>query len=502
MHTLREYKTVVLPAAVGTFFVWLVDRLVDLVAPLELPPGGLTILTRHELLLLSFFFINLLAYGFLVNKKRSSTEKNLERHAAAIESSMDGIAIYNRDNEYVFVNQAYALINGYDSPAEIVGKTFRLAYDDQEIARMDKAVAPVLMKTGRWRGELIARRKNGSTYFQEASVTMLEDGGRLCIIRDITWRKRSEERMRRAERFLNTIFNSIRDPFCIFDSDFRIIRVNPAYAVLKNKRQEELIGMKCHEVLEGNQEPCPGCIVAKSFHSGDPCAKDKAIAHADGTTNWVEIYTYPILDEEGNVSHVMEYTRDITERKKTEEEKARLIEKLVYLSRTDSLTGLMNRRALTENLDYEIDRAKRYGTELSLILSDIDNFKDINDRYGHDTGDLALQMLSASMKKLIRKSDLAGRYGGDEFMLILPGTAIPGAESLADKILTDVRQIDFRSSDGALIPLSVSIGVAGMTGAAETIDSLTRRADRAMYASKHGGRSRVTTATGVEKDAL
>ena len=100
---------------------------------------------------------------------------------------------------------------------------------------MEVVLIPTLIKNGSWRGELMAKRKNGSTYFQEASVTMLEDGGRVCIVRDITWRKRSEERLHRSERFLNTIFNSIRDPFCIFDTEFRIIRANEAYARMKNK---------------------------------------------------------------------------------------------------------------------------------------------------------------------------------------------------------------------------------------------------------------------------
>ncbi len=135
---------------------------------------------------------------------------------------------------------------------------------------------------------------------------------------------------------------------------------------------------------------CEGCIVQKSLQSADPFAKDKLVTMPNGQAVWFEIYTYPILDEDGSVSHVIEYTRDITGRKKSEEDKRRLIEKLEHLSRTDELTGLMNRRALTDSLVYELDRAKRYATELSLILCDIDNFKEINDTWGHDTGDRSL----------------------------------------------------------------------------------------------------------------
>ncbi len=419
--------------------------------------------------------------------------EELNKQSAAIEISMDGIAIYSRSGEFVYVNQAYASINGYADPAELIGKTEKSAYDEKELERMAQVCFPVLQKNGRWRGELIAKRKNGSTYFQEASMTLLEDGGRVCIIRDITWRKRSEERLRRSERFLNMIFNSIRDPFCIFDSDFRIIRANEAYGALKNKRIDDLIGRKCYEALENSQTVCEACVVDKSLNSKDPCAMEKQTVLRDGTTMWVEIYTYPILDEERNATHVIEYTHDITERKKSEGEKWRLIERLEYLSRTDSLTGLANRRALTDSLMYEVDRAKRYNSELSLILCDIDNFKAINDSYGHDAGDRALQAVSATLKTLLRKADIAGRYGGDEFMLILPETSLAGAENLADKLLTVVRGAEMLFHDGKPIQLSLSIGVAGLKADDVNIDSFIKRVDDAMYISKQRGRNRVSS---------
>jgi diguanylate cyclase (GGDEF)-like protein/PAS domain S-box-containing protein len=353
---------------------------------------------------------------------------------------------------------------------------------------------PLLRKNKKWRGELLARRKNGSSYFQEASITMLEDGGRVCIARDVTWRKRSGERLHRSERFLNTIFNSIRDPFCIFDSEFRIVRVNEAYAHMKNRTAGELIGKKCHEVLAERDSMCEGCVVGKTLDSADPCAKDKLVTLKGGTEIWMEIYTYPIIDDDGEVSHVIEYTRDVTERKKTEDEKRRLIDKLEHLSKTDGLTGMINRRALTDSLAYEIDRAKRYHSELAIILCDVDNFKEINDTYGHDAGDRALQTLSATLKTILRNIDIAGRYGGDEFMLILPETTISGAESLAEKLLSAVRRTALRLPNDKRVRLSMSIGIAGLDTdrKSENIDSFVKRADDAMYVAKQGGKDRVS----------
>jgi len=491
----KKEHTVLIITAVLTALALAGDSLIDSVVfhtgPfLEILTGQ----TRHDLLLRVFMTSGFLVYGIFMSitlSRHRRAEDAMKRQTAAIETSIDGIAIYNREGEYIYVNQAYAVANGYESAAELIGKQMRNAYEENEYSRMEQVCFPLLLKNGRWRGELIAKRRNGSTYLQEASVTLIEDGSRVCISHDITWRKRSEERVRRSERFLNMIFNSIRDPFCIFDSEFRIIRANPAYGDLKGRAVNDLIGRKCYEALHGLDHQCSQCVVERSLCSADPCAKEKEVALDDGSTVWVEIYTYPILDEEGRVTHVIEYTRDATARKKSETEKIQLIAKLEYLSRTDSLTGLMNRRALTDSLVYEFDRAKRYKTDLSLILCDVDNFKDINDSFGHAAGDRALQSLSGTFMTLLRKTDIAGRHGGDEFMILLPATSLKGAESLADKLLAIVRNTDVPVSAGQTAHLSLSIGVTDMQPADQDIEALIKRADEAMYAAKQAGRNRV-----------
>lgn len=498
MIKIKEEHKVIAATVIVAVLAWCLNAVYDSRVSHEGPFLQLLLnVTTHEPFLRMFLTLSFLVFGVVIARvlaKHNETEGERKKQSAAIESSMDGIAIYNRNGEYIYVNQAYASINGYADPGELAGKTYKNAYDETALERIDSVCGPALLKTGRWRGELIAKRKNGSTYFQEASATLLDDGGRVCVIRDITWRKRSEERLRRSERFLNTMFHSIRDPFCIIDDEFRVIRANEAYGNLKGKHVDDLIGRKCHEVLENRDRVCEGCIVGTSFNSADPCAKEKNITHADGTRAWVEIYTYPILDEDGKVTHVLEYTRDITDRKKSEEEKLRLIDTLERLSRTDGLTGLMNRRALTENLIYEVDRAKRYMSPLSVLLCDIDSFKEINDAYGHDVGDRAWQTISATLKTILRKTDMAGRYGGDEFMLILPETSRKGAENLAGKLLSIMRDTDLHLPDGKPIRLSMSIGIAEPLAGETGIDALIKRADDAMYASKQNGKNRVSSA--------
>ncbi len=312
--------------------------------------------------------------------------------------------------------------------------------------------------------------------------------------KEILERRRAEEELSRSESFLNTIFDSVHDPFSIVDTDFKIIKFNDAYSRIKKMRPEELAGEKCYETLYQRSGVCGECIVEKTFQSGDPCAKEKLITAPGEPDAWIEIYTYPILDRDGQVSHVIQYARDITDRKKAEEEMASLIRKLNRLSTTDGLTGLLNRRALTDTLRREIERAQRYESGLSVMLCDIDEFKSINDEYGHATGDEALRVVAAALTDTVRKADIAGRYGGDEFMVILPETSLPGAENLAEKIRSAVAGLEIAASGKGQerFRLSLSIGVAGCCSAVDDLDTLVKAADSALYTAKHLGKNRVS----------
>lgn len=117
---------------------------------------------------------------------------------------------------------------------------------------------------------------------------------------------------------LNKILESIRDPFCIIDRSYTIVRVNDAYLEHKDKEEKDLLGKKCYKTLYGRDDVCRDCVVEKAFISADPCAKEKHVILPDGSEEWYEIYTYPIISDNGSVSHVIEYIRDVTSRTKAE----------------------------------------------------------------------------------------------------------------------------------------------------------------------------------------
>jgi diguanylate cyclase (GGDEF)-like protein/PAS domain S-box-containing protein len=314
---------------------------------------------------------------------------------------------------------------------------------------------------------------------------------RMEITIDITERKKAEIALCMSENFLDTIFDSINDPFNIIDRDFRIIRANDLYARMRGKTVEQLIGRQCYEVLQNRDDVCEECSVEETFESARPHTKEKLVSFSGGSHVWIEIFTHPVFDESGDVVNVIEYTRDITKRKKAEAERDILVDKLQYLSRTDDLTGLLNRRALIEKLEDEIRRAQRYKTKLAVLICDIDYFKEINDTNGHDTGDRILQIISNLFKESLRSIDIVGRYGGDEFLVILPETAMKGAKEIAERIRSTVEDVRLQREGKEPIKTTVSLGVTEFNSDKENINDLIKRADNALYMAKGKGRNRV-----------
>lgn len=178
------------------------------------------------------------------------------------------------------------------------------------------------------------------------------------------------------------------------------------------------------------------------------------------------------------------YALDITQRKRAEAE-------IRYLATTDSLTGIANRRAFSAILAREVERAKRYGIPLSLAMYDIDNFKRVNDGFGHDTGDNVLQDITALVKKNIRTNDVVARWGGEEFMVLMPQTDLAAAGNAAEKLRQEIAQHRFDKVNS----LTVSFGLAAYE-AQDDLNSLLKRVDDALYLAKGQGRNRVEVLTG------
>lgn len=166
-------------------------------------------------------------------------------------------------------------------------------------------------------------------------------------------------------------------------------------------------------------------------------------------------------------------------------------------SMTDAVTGLRSRRYVSEVLAIEVLRARRYRLPLTVMMADLDHFKRVNDRFGHPVGDSVLRRVSDLLRNLLRATDVAGRFGGEEFLVILPQTDRAGAVSLAERWRQSLELTALEAPDGKRIRTTVSIGVAEFMPQMARPDELVRAADEALYTAKANGRNRTEMASGA-----
>ncbi len=171
---------------------------------------------------------------------------------------------------------------------------------------------------------------------------------------------------------------------------------------------------------------------------------------------------------------------------------------LLEVAVRDALTQLYNRRFFSARLEEEVQRARRQPVPVALVLVDIDHFKRINDTYGHAVGDEVLQRVAEVLQAQARPYDVAARFGGEEFVLMLPGSTAAEGAAVAERIRQAVQALRLASLEGGASPqITVSLGVAELAGAPDDADALLRRADAAMYRAKHDGRNRIVTHDGA-----
>lgn len=199
----------------------------------------------------------------------------------------------------------------------------------------------------------------------------------------------------------------------------------------------------------------------------------------------------PLRSSTGKTDHVCLIIYDVTGVAVNKRQLESANTKLQELALRDGLTGLLNRRYWESCLEREFARHQRYDNPVSLVIFDIDHFKRVNDTYGHQTGDEVIRETARITSQLVRETDFAGRYGGEEFVVLLPGTTLDGAAQFAERLRSTIerQQLDYQ---GSPLTFTVSLGVATLTDDMAGYLTLLERADKALYQSKEGGRNQVT----------
>ncbi len=216
--------------------------------------------------------------------------------------------------------------------------------------------------------------------------------------------------------------------------------------------------------------------------------------HKDGRYLWIEANIRTLHDEDtGEPNAYVANLREISRRVESEQKLASAYEQMQQQVQQDGLTGLANRRRFDEAMDAEWRRGRRTGMPIALLMIDIDNFKYINDTYGHRAGDHCLQAVAGCLQQLARRpSDLAARYGGEEFALLLPDVELAPAMALAERLCQKIRDLRIEAGVGTTLRLTVSLGAAAeIPGKHFRSDALVEAADRALYAAKQAGRNQV-----------
>jgi diguanylate cyclase (GGDEF)-like protein/PAS domain S-box-containing protein len=440
------------------------------------------------------------AYGFVLKDTDkaallSTVEMALKLHEAntharmferLFENSLNELYIFHpKSLKFVAVNRAARKNLGYTieelntmTPLDLKPELDLQSFRELLVPLVSGEQEQVLFKT-------VHRRKDGSLYPVEINLQLFDYGGeKLCmaLVADLTEIKQLEEEKRRKEELCRLMLQGIPSPAWLVSRERRILAQNKAAASLFGSKVgdycwERVLGGgnlpdEYREAFEKNGSPLPGtkcyfCRGDEALDRNEPINSEVELAGNIWDTWWI-----PLGEDV-----YLHYATDVTKHKRMEKE-------LRCLSVTDCLTNCYNRRFFMQKLEEEIERAKRNGNKFSLIMLDIDRFKSINDRFGHNAGDLVLKSMAEMIKNRIRKIDTLARWGGEEFVLLLPDTPVENAARLAEELRESLSRMDIQGVGR----VTASFGVAGYCPG-DSVDSLVNKADNMMYEAKAAGRN-------------
>lgn len=302
---------------------------------------------------------------------------------------------------------------------------------------------------------------------------------------------------------LSFILDKINVGVFVLDRDMKVVLWNHFMEMNSGKRAEDIVGRDLFEAFPELpkawfEKKIQSVFVLKNFAftSWEQRPYLFRFRHNRPVTGGVDCMRQdctlvPVKDEKGQVNHVCVTLLDVTDTSIYQSMMKDALRRLDEASNRDGLTGVYNRRYLEQALAKEFARVKRYEGTLSLIMVDIDHFKNVNDERGHLAGDEVIRRIAEILASCIRESDTLGRYGGEEFAVLLPHTKLDGALVLAERLRKCVAAQPVTFSNQC-IPITISVGVAELHPDTPSYEHLIQDADTALYQSKDKGRNRVT----------
>ncbi|WP_431288248.1 diguanylate cyclase [Roseateles chitinivorans] len=371
-------------------------------------------------------------------------------------------------------------------------------YFQRHAAPPRSVLALPLLKQGQTVGALYLENAAAAGVFTEARVSFLEllcanvvnavDNARLVAeLQELNanLERRVAQRTREladSEERLRAVLDHAPIPMVVTrEQDSLIVYANGPSAAIAGRTLDEVVGKPA---ISFYREPGERDRMQVKFKEhGRLQGEEICLLAADGSERWMLLSMVPVVYD--GAASVLSTLVDFTDRKRLEIE-------LQRLATTDALTGAANRRSFLEHADAELARSRRYGLEMSLVMMDVDHFKRINDTLGHARGDAALCHLVQLCAQIVRKQDLLGRLGGEEFGLLLPQTSLEDATHLVERLRHHIETSGLELQTGAPpASLTASFGVTALRPEDLRVEELLGRADQALYRAKDGGRNRV-----------
>ena len=295
------------------------------------------------------------------------------------------------------------------------------------------------------------------------------------------------DRLREREQLFSTLLGSVKAVLWAFDWQAqRVIYVSPAYERIFGRSAALLLadyGEWRNSIYPDDLDYAAESL-AKVLETGAVETREYRIIRADGQLRWLSDKCFISRSSEaGQAQIIVGIAEDITDKKQLEGE-------LHRLATTDVLTQSSNRRHFFECAQLEFEHARQFGSPLAFLLLDIDDFKQINDSFGHQMGDQVLQRLASCGASVLRRGDLFGRIGGEEFAALLPGCEPALAEQIAERLQREVQRLRF-SHGQTPFGVTVSQGLTSLRGDDASLDTLFARADAAMYQAKRQGKNQI-----------
>lgn len=497
--TYVTYYPAVMGAALygGAFGGGIATLLVALLVFFWTPQGHDLMRDDVDLLGMATFLVNgamICVVGEILQRTRRRMAEALalaHRFGEALDQIPTYIYMKDRERRYVYANRPTLELFGRTE------KTLKGAQDTEffppETVSWLKAIDTRVLDTGaNTAEEVVSTGPNGERrVFWEIKTPIYdsEDPGKiwgLCgISTDITEREQREARIEESEARFRATFDEAAIGMALVGKDGSFVRANAALCKLLGYAEDELKAKTFQDLTHPDDlEADLGLLAEVIAGKRASYQMEKRYFRKNGDVIWVLLSVATVRDAAGEVRYFISQIQDVSERRQ-------MLERLREQANLDYLTGLHSRRYFIERGAQELARAIRHDKPLSLLMIDIDEFKQINDTRGHRSGDQVLRHLGRMLGESLRSIDLCGRLGGEEFAVLLPETEANSAVEIAERLRASVAAASVVPEDGPAMRYTISIGVTTLAHKEVNIDTLLGLADQALYQAKGSGRNRV-----------